>query len=96
MLSISAVLPAYNEEEVIADSVAAMVATLESLGAEYEVIVVDDGSRDRTTEIVERLGRANPRVRLVSHGQNRGYGAALWTGFTSATKELVFLTDGDK
>ena len=96
MLSISAVLPAYNEEEVIAASVAAMVAALEGLGADYEVIVVDDGSRDRTAAIVAGLGRENPRVRLVSHRRNRGYGAALWTGFTSATRDLVFLTDGDK
>ncbi len=96
MLSISAVLPAYNEQEVIADSVAAMVAALEGLGADYEVIVVDDGSRDRTAAIVAGLARANPRVRLLSHPRNRGYGAALWTGFTGATRDLVFLTDGDK
>jgi glycosyltransferase involved in cell wall biosynthesis len=96
MLSISAVLPAYNEEAVIADSVAAMVHTLESLGADYEVIVVNDGSRDRTARIVTELGERNPRIRLVSHAQNRGYGAALWTGFTSASKDLIFLTDGDK
>jgi glycosyltransferase involved in cell wall biosynthesis len=96
VLSISAVLPAYNEEQVIAASVAAMVTTLESLGADYEVIVVNDGSRDRTAEILTKLGEENPRVRMVSHARNQGYGAALWTGFTSATKELVFLTDGDK
>src|SRR5581483_10389872 len=92
----SAVLPAYNEEQVIAASVAAMVQTLERLGADYEVIVVNDGSRDRTGAILTELGRQNPRVRMVAHARNQGYGAALWTGFTSATKELVFLTDGDK
>jgi glycosyltransferase involved in cell wall biosynthesis len=96
VLSISAVLPAYNEEQVIASSVAAMVKTFESLNADYEVIVVNDGSRDRTAEILTRLGQENPRVRMVSHERNQGYGAAVWTGFTSATKELVFLTDGDK
>jgi glycosyltransferase involved in cell wall biosynthesis len=94
--SISAVLPAFNEEQVIAQSVAAMVSILERLAPDYEVIVVNDGSRDRTAEIVTGLARDNMRVRLVSHLQNRGYGAALWTGFTSATKDLVFLTDGDK
>jgi glycosyltransferase involved in cell wall biosynthesis len=94
--SISAVLPAYNEEQVIADSVRAMVDTLETLAPDYEVIVVNDGSRDRTPEIVAALGADNARVRLVSHAENRGYGAALWTGFTSATKDLIFLTDGDK
>jgi glycosyltransferase involved in cell wall biosynthesis len=96
VLRISAVLPAYNEEEVIAASVAAMVETFESLEADYEVIVVNDGSRDRTGEILTRLNQQNPCVRMVAHERNQGYGAALWTGFTSATKELVFLTDGDK
>ena len=96
MLSISAVLPAYNEEQVIAASVAAMVKTLEGLEADYEVIVVDDGSRDRTAEIVSGLRLENQRLRLVSHERNQGYGAAVWTGFTSAEKELVFLTDGDR
>ncbi len=94
--SISAVLPAYNEEAVIADSVQAMVETLEALAPDYEVIVVDDGSRDRTAAIVARLSHDNPRIRLISHPQNRGYGAALWSGFTHASKQLVFLTDGDK
>jgi glycosyltransferase involved in cell wall biosynthesis len=88
VLSISAVLPAFNEEQVIASSVAAMEQTFEALGA--------DGSRDRTAEILTELGEKNPRVRMVSHATNQGYGAALWTGFTSATKDLVFLTDGDK
>jgi glycosyltransferase involved in cell wall biosynthesis len=96
VLSISAVLPAYNEEEVIAASVAAMVKTLESFSADYEVIVVNDGSRDRTAEILTQLGIENPRVRMVAHERNQGYGAAVWTGFISATKDLVFLTDGDK
>ena len=96
VLSISAVLPAYNEEQVIAASVAAMVKTLESYNADYEVIVVNDGSRDRTAEILTHLSIENPRVRMVSHERNQGYGAAVWTGFISATKDLVFLTDGDK
>jgi glycosyltransferase involved in cell wall biosynthesis len=96
MPSISAVLPAYNEERVIADTVESMVAALSNLSADYEVIVVNDGSRDATRRVVEALSTKNPRVRCVSHQVNRGYGAALWTGFTSATKDLVFMTDGDK
>ena len=89
-------LPAYNEEEVIAASVGAMVETLRGLGADYEVIVVDDGSRDHTAEIVRQLGKQDRRIRVISHPANRGYGAALWTGFTGATRELIFLTDGDR
>lgn len=96
MFSISAVLPAYNEEKVIADTVAAVVAALTDVTDDYEVVVVNDGSRDRTRQVVEELSAANPRVRCVSHPVNRGYGAALGTGFASATKELVFMTDGDK
>ncbi len=96
MTSISAVLPAFNEEEVIGATVASVVSTLELLCPDYEVIVVNDGSRDRTAEVVAELSAENPRVRCVSHAVNRGYGAALATGFTAATKELLFLTDGDK
>lgn len=95
-LSLSVVLPAYNEEAVIGATVRAVVDFVSTLTDDYEVIVVNDGSRDRTREIVEELGRENPAVRCVSHARNRGYGAALGTGFAAATRELVFLTDGDK
>lgn len=96
MPSISAVLPAYNEEKVIADTAKSVAEALAPLTDDYEVVVVNDGSRDATRAVVEALSAQNPRVRCVSHPVNRGYGAALWTGFTSATKELVFMTDGDK
>jgi glycosyltransferase involved in cell wall biosynthesis len=94
--SISAVIPAYNEERAIASTVEAVVDALSTLVDDYEVIVVDDGSRDATASIVRGLGERFPAVRLVSHEVNLGYGAALGTGFAAATRELLFLTDGDK
>ena len=96
MPSISAVLPAYNEEKIIAATATSMAATLADLTDDYEVVVVNDGSHDATRQIVEALSAQNPRIRCVSHPVNRGYGAALATGFTAATKELIFMTDGDK
>ena len=93
--SISVVLPAYNEEDNIPKTVPAAVSVLEKLGIDYEVVVVDDGSRDRTADVTLELARDNPRIRLVQHGVNRGYGAALVTGFSSATKDWTFLTDSD-
>lgn len=96
MRSISAVLPAYNEEAVIAATVQHVRETLERLVEDFEVIVVNDGSRDATARIVSELAAADPRLRLVSHEVNRGYGAALATGFDHARKEWIFLTDGDK
>lgn len=95
MISISVALPAYNEEANIPRLVAALVPVLEALSADYEIIVVDDGSRDRTAEVTRDLAQVNSRVRVVQHGVNRGYGAAVYTGFMAATKELVFLTDAD-
>ena len=63
---------------------------------DYEVIVVNDGSQDNTGEVLEELRREfAPRMRVVTHPENRGYGGALRTGFASATKEFVFYTDGD-
>jgi glycosyltransferase involved in cell wall biosynthesis len=94
--SISAVIPAYNEEGIIASTAEAVDDILSHLVDDHEVIVVNDGSRDATPRIVEDLGRERPTVRLVSHAVNRGYGAALATGFEAATREYIFLTDGDR
>jgi glycosyltransferase involved in cell wall biosynthesis len=94
--SISAVIPAYNEEGIIASTAEAVDEILSHLADDYEVIVVNDGSHDATPRIVEELGREHPAVRLVSHTVNRGYGAALATGFEAATRDYIFLTDGDR
>ncbi|MBI1801480.1 MAG: glycosyltransferase family 2 protein [Chloroflexi bacterium] len=96
MPSLSAVMPAYNEEDNIAPQVTELVGTLRSLVTDFEVIVVNDGSRDRTGALVAGLGAEFPQVRLVQHAANQGYGAALYSGFMSATKEWVFLTDSDR
>ena len=65
------------------------------LTPDFEVIVVNDGSADATPQIADELARTYPHVRVVHHPKNRGYGGALQTGFRSATKELIFYTDGD-
>jgi len=96
LASISAVLPAYNEEEVIAQTVAGVDAALTELVDDFEIIVVDDGSRDATPDRLAELRSRFPRLRVKTHADNRGYGAALSTGFSAATKDLLFVTDGDK
>jgi len=93
--SISVVLPAYNEEKNVPKIVAEVVETLQEITQDYEVIVVNDGSKDRTADVTRELSLQNPRIRLVAHEVNRGYGAAVHSGFYAATKELVFLTDAD-
>jgi glycosyltransferase involved in cell wall biosynthesis len=94
-ISISAVLPAHNEEGNIATTVAGCVSYLEENSRGYEVIVVNDGSRDRTREIVEEISSSNPNVVLVNHEINRGYGSALRSGFDKASKEYIFFMDSD-
>jgi glycosyltransferase involved in cell wall biosynthesis len=97
-LSISAVLPAYNEEAIIERTVRHVAGVLAGLVNDYEVIVTNDGSRDRTGEILAGLQAREPALNLkvVTHDTNCGYGAALASGFDAARKELIFLTDGDK
>jgi len=93
---ISIVLPAYNEEPNIENVVGRVRAYLEDRGLEnYEILPVNDGSADRTAEIIDRLGQEDPRVRPQHHEQNRGYGAALRTGFDASEKCYVFYMDGD-
>ncbi|MCC7369103.1 MAG: glycosyltransferase family 2 protein [Chloroflexi bacterium] len=96
-VSISAVLPAYNEEAAIEQSVRQMSSVLRSLVSDFEVIVTNDGSRDRTGDVLARLSQeADLHLRVVTHPTNRGYGAALASGFDAASKDLIFLTDGDR
>ena len=92
---ISVFFPAYNDEASIAGLVGEALALLPSLTDDFEVIVVDDGSTDGTAAVLDGLSRADSRVRVIHHEANRGYGGALRTGFASATKDLVFYTDGD-
>jgi glycosyltransferase involved in cell wall biosynthesis len=93
--SLSVVLPAHNEEEAIAHTVHEVLDTLTAWGLDFEVIVVDDGSRDRTGDILDTIAGAHPCVRVIHHGENRGYGAALVSGLESATKDLAFFMDSD-
>jgi glycosyltransferase involved in cell wall biosynthesis len=92
---LSVFFPAYNDSGTIASMVIRAVKAASELTPDFEIIVVDDGSADGTADIADELARAYPQVRAVHHPTNRDYGAALQTGFRSATKELIFYTDGD-
>ena len=92
---LSVFFPAYNDSGTIASMVIRAVQTASELTPDYEVIVVNDGSADATPDIIDELARTYPHVRAVHHPRNRGYGGALQTGFRSATKDLIFYTDGD-
>jgi dolichol-phosphate mannosyltransferase len=88
-------MPAWNEQEVIEQAVVEADEALRALTSDYEILVVDDGSRDGTRELALRLAQQRPHVRVLWHDTNRGYGAALRTGFQAATKDLVGFTDAD-
>lgn len=92
---LSVFFPAYNDGGTIASMVIRTVKAASELTPDFEIIIVDDGSADSTAEIADELARTYPQVRAVHHPKNRDYGAALQTGFRSATKELIFYTDGD-
>lgn len=94
-VSITVFFPCYNEQDNVARVAEQAVQVLEGLRADYEVIIVNDGSSDHTARIADEIAKANKRVRVVNHPRNLGYGAALQSGFRAATKELVFYTDGD-
>ena len=93
--SLSVILPAHNEEAVIADTVQTVIDTLTAWVQDFEVIVVNDGSKDATRTIVEAIATTDPRVRLINHATNQGYGAALVSGFEAVTKDLIFFMDSD-
>ncbi|CAN5746825.1 N/A [soil metagenome] len=96
MAALSYFFPAHNEAENVETLVIEALAELPRLADRFEIVCVDDGSRDGTGEIAERLAAEHPGlVRVVHHPTNRGYGAALRSGFRAARYELVCFTDGD-
>ncbi|NWF79123.1 MAG: glycosyltransferase family 2 protein [Chloroflexi bacterium] len=93
--SITAFFPAFNDAGTIGSMVVSVSKTLEELTDDYEVIVVENGSTDYTVQVLESLAERYPRLRVFTHQQPLGYGGALRVGFASATKDLIFYTDGD-
>ena len=93
--SITAFFPAFNDGGTIASMVISALITLPKVTDDYEVVVVNDGSRDYTAQVLEELNRVYPQVSIVTHPTNLGYGRALRSGFEAATKEWIFYTDGD-
>ncbi len=93
--SISAFFPCFNDERTIGSMVTLAFSTIENAGADGEVIVVNDGSVDSSAYVLKELADSYPRLRIVTHERNRGYGGALLSGFEAATQQWVFYTDGD-
>ena len=92
---ISACFPAFNEAENLEALVAAADQVLRTVTENYELIIVDDGSTDRTKEVVKCLAPRYPQLQVIHHAQNHGYGAALVTGFKNCQKDLIFFSDAD-
>jgi len=95
MPSLSVILPAYNEEANVASAVERVSTVIQQLGMDYEIILVNDGSADRTGEIARELVERIPNFRLVEHYPNQGYGGSLKAGFVAATKDLIAFVPAD-
>ena len=92
---LSVFFPAFNDSGTIASMVIRAVQAASELTPDFEIIVINDGSTDATAEVADELARTYPNVRVIHHPKNQGYGGALQTGIRSATKDLIFYTDGD-
>ena len=93
--SLTIFFPAYNDGGTIASLVIQAVQVAGKLTPDFEVLIINDGSVDATRDVADELQRTYPQVKAIHHAKNRGYGGALRTGFSSATKELIAYTDGD-
>jgi glycosyltransferase involved in cell wall biosynthesis len=93
---LSIVLPAYNEAGNLPGLIGEISAHLRNKDIDYEIIIVNDGSRDNSKDVIQSLKTASSHVVGVEHETNKGYGAAVRSGFNAATKEWVFFTDSDR
>ncbi len=94
--SLSIFMPAYNEAENIATAVKEAAVAARQVARQYEIIVVNDGSHDNTAEIVSSLAKKDAHIRLISHTENKGYGAAVKSGMKGAKYDWIFFTDSDR
>lgn len=93
--SVSVFYPCYNDWGTMGSMILLTAQTAERLGLDYDLTIVDDGSESHTAELLQEVEKEFPDVNIVRHEKNRGYGAALRSGFAAATKEWIFYTDGD-
>jgi glycosyltransferase involved in cell wall biosynthesis len=94
-MRISFFFPAYGDENTVEPLARTLDEVLSRVATEHEIIIVDDASPDRSGAIADRLAAENPRIRVVHHPKNRGYGQAVWSGLKAARYEWVGFTDGD-
>ena len=93
--SLTIFFPCYDDRETIVELVLSAGQVADRLTQDYEILVIDDGSTDGSQEVLKNLQVSVPRLRLILHDGNQGYGAVLRTGFSHASKDWVFYTDGD-
>ncbi len=93
--NISFFFPCYNEEDNVSELITQSEKVLKEYADNWEIIIVNDGSSDRTRDIVEGIMKGNSNIRLINHDENQGYGAALTSGFENAKYDLIFFSDGD-
>ena len=94
-ISLTAFFPAYNDEHTIEDIVRTAAAEIGKVTDDFEILIINDGSKDSTGATADRLAAEMPFVRAIHHERNKGYGAALISGFKNARKNLIFYTDSD-
>lgn len=90
-INLSVIIPAYNEEKIISETIEGLKNQLSGLNLVYEIIVINDGSTDKTREILEKI----PKIKTVNHSENRGYGATLKTGVKMARADSILIMDAD-
>lgn len=93
--SVSVIFPVYNEKEYVRIAVKEVSGVLNSMNADYEIIIVDDGSNDGSSQIIDELMRINSKIKALHHRKNRGLGAALKTGFSKASNDILIYSDTD-
>ena len=92
---LSLFFPAYNEEENLKATVEKAVPILKSVAEKHELIIINDGSKDKTGEIAEKLAKQYPFIKVITHSPNRGYGAAIKSGLYHSNYEWIVFTDAD-